>query len=505
MNNKLLLLFLTVSSLLYSQNATIAGLDLNGDGFLSLRIEPKSTEIGKLYNGDKVRILQKRGKYYKVEDLKSTKVGWAHSNWITINENTTRKKQNMKPNTQSDSTLKTNISTNEKKLKVPNNEFKFSHKKKLNNVNLPVKKVIVTGMGIDEQKAIKNATKSAIQQVVGMYVVSDTVMKNRKLIKDEVLTQSNAYVKSFKTLNKSKDEDGLYEIEAEVEVEVGKLAKTLSNLNIAVKGVGSDELKAKASANFSSISDFKAMVQKVIIEPIQKNNIYEIKINGLDVVNDDVPNLQSEGHTELTEEGLVPFRLSFSMSLSGGYINSIESFLENASKESSSSNTRNSISIYKIKGIKSPSGNILKVMEMPKKTYTLSSRNFNIYKKQMRKFKGRKKLNIKISFLDTEKGIIKEFGYLTDTPNMLPKDRTPIYIDNKYYTDGRDGFYLGAMSTTDRGRSGKFLEGIPHYKDIFYVMGAQKLFTYLYLNEEEAAQIDTVKITTSWGKAAYYN
>jgi hypothetical protein len=389
------------------------------------------------------------------------------------------------------------------------NEFHYTPKTEEKAKNpVSIKKVIVTGMGIDEQKAIKNATKSAIQQVVGMYVVSDTVMKNRKLIKDEVLTQSNAYVKSFKTLNKSHDEDGLYEIEAEVEVEVGKLTKTLSNLNIAVKGVGSDELKAKASANFSSISDFKAMVQKVIIEPIQKNNIYEIKVHSLNVINEDIPNLQAEGRTEFTEEGLVPFKLSFSMSLSEGYINSIESFLNNAAKESSEDNThaRNSISIYKVRGIKQVSGKILKVTEMLKKSYILSSRNYNLYKKQMQKFKQGKYLKIKISFLDTKKNVIKQFTYMTDTPNMLPKDRTPIYIDNKYYPSyvgenkfiGADTVYLGAMATTDRGRSGKYLEGIPHYKDNFYVMGQQKLFTYLYLNEEEASQIDTVKITTSW-------
>lgn len=52
--------------------------------------------------------------------------------------------------------------------------------------NKTIHKVIVTGIGINENKAIKNATKSAIQQVVGMYVVSDVLMKNSKLIKDEV-------------------------------------------------------------------------------------------------------------------------------------------------------------------------------------------------------------------------------------------------------------------------------------------------------------------------------
>ena len=77
-----LLLVLSFSTLLASENAVVQGLDPEGDGFLSLRVNPKSTEIGKLYNDDELEILDKSGKYYKVKDLKSSKIGWAHSNWI---------------------------------------------------------------------------------------------------------------------------------------------------------------------------------------------------------------------------------------------------------------------------------------------------------------------------------------------------------------------------------------------------------------------------------------
>ncbi len=61
-----------------------------------------------------------------------------------------------------------------------------------------IEKVVVSGSGLSEDKAIQSASKTAIQQVMGMYVVSDTVMQNRELIKDEVFSQSNAYIKTFK-------------------------------------------------------------------------------------------------------------------------------------------------------------------------------------------------------------------------------------------------------------------------------------------------------------------
>ncbi len=62
----------------------VYGLDPNGDGFLSIRRKPKSTEIGRLYNGSKVELLGKRGKWHKVRDLRTGTVGWSHGKWISV-------------------------------------------------------------------------------------------------------------------------------------------------------------------------------------------------------------------------------------------------------------------------------------------------------------------------------------------------------------------------------------------------------------------------------------
>ena len=82
MRKILSLLLLTMTFLFSSQMGVVHSLDPNGDGFLSIRTKPKGREIGKLYNGDKVKILSKKGKYYKIEKVSSGMVGYAHSNWI---------------------------------------------------------------------------------------------------------------------------------------------------------------------------------------------------------------------------------------------------------------------------------------------------------------------------------------------------------------------------------------------------------------------------------------
>ena len=62
----------------------VFGLDSYGDGFLSIREKPNSTKIGELYNGDKVEILDKKGKWFKIRAIKSGIVGWSYSDWIHV-------------------------------------------------------------------------------------------------------------------------------------------------------------------------------------------------------------------------------------------------------------------------------------------------------------------------------------------------------------------------------------------------------------------------------------
>ena len=62
----------------------VHGLDPYGDGFLSLRSKPKGREIAHLYNGTKVKILDKRGPWYKVIKISTGQRGWTHGKWILV-------------------------------------------------------------------------------------------------------------------------------------------------------------------------------------------------------------------------------------------------------------------------------------------------------------------------------------------------------------------------------------------------------------------------------------
>lgn len=80
---KILAFFIVSLTFLFSSEmAVVQGLDPRGDGFLSIRTKPHKKEVGRLYNGDKVKILSQRGKYYKVRNVASGQVGWAYAKWI---------------------------------------------------------------------------------------------------------------------------------------------------------------------------------------------------------------------------------------------------------------------------------------------------------------------------------------------------------------------------------------------------------------------------------------
>ena len=60
--------------------------------------------------------------------------------------------------------------------------------------------VVATGVGADPEQAKQNAFSAAIEQVVGVLVDAETIVKNDEVVRDEVLTFSRGYVNEFKEI-----------------------------------------------------------------------------------------------------------------------------------------------------------------------------------------------------------------------------------------------------------------------------------------------------------------
>jgi|LWDU01.1.fsa_nt_gi hypothetical protein len=205
-----------------------------------------------------------------------------------------------------------------------------------------IETVIVEGYGATVESAQANAGKAAVSQVVGMYTVSSSAVENRKLIKDEVLSYSNGYIKTFKVID-TKQQDGLYIVEAKVEVEIGKLTQMLGKLNIALKNVNNVEFKVKAKQAFSSSKNFGKLFDEVVLIPIVSNqNIHSLEVLSMDLFDDESVGGNSDslyqfGNNSYYKEKyyngkLLPFLIKFKSTLSDEYVSSVAKLLQKTAR-----------------------------------------------------------------------------------------------------------------------------------------------------------------------------
>ena len=210
------------------------------------------------------------------------------------------------------------------------------------------KVVIATGVGETEHEAIKDAGRSAVKEAVGMFLVSETIVENEELIKDEVLSVSDGFVSKFRTISKRKDEDGLVEVKATITVVIGKVASKLRGMNISMKDIGSEEFVAVELDKFSSAGEYRKMFEEVVVKPLYINDTYELEITDfkpLDVEEIDPINYferggsgnfyfaSQKGKSRVDDGELMPYYVSFTLSLSDSYIRKVNSLFSSFSCE----------------------------------------------------------------------------------------------------------------------------------------------------------------------------
>lgn len=91
--------------------------------------------------------------------------------------------------------------------------------------------VTVTGVGDNKDEAIKDAFRNAVEQVVGVYVNSSTVVSNSKVELDNIYSNSEGYVHDFKVLRTAYKGEGCH-VQVLVDVDTEPSSKLLSDLKI---------------------------------------------------------------------------------------------------------------------------------------------------------------------------------------------------------------------------------------------------------------------------------
>jgi len=148
-----------------------------------------------------------------------------------------------------------------------------------------------TGAGVTEEAALKDAYRDAVESAVGMYVDAEQMVKNDELIKDQILTQSNAYIEK-RTVLRKEQQDGLVKVKIAAVVRKRELAKriqevmpsqtvrvgsTLGNLHarnetLDKRSEDGVALLAKALEDFhpaETLVDFKLLSSEPAIMPVK--------------------------------------------------------------------------------------------------------------------------------------------------------------------------------------------------------------------------------------------
>lgn len=129
------------------------------------------------------------------------------------------------------------------------------------------KVVVVEGVGATSGEAITDAFRSAVRQVVGIYVDSETLVSNDELIEDKVLTLSNGFVREWSRIPGSEiTSNGLCRIKIKAAVERKLLVEKLQAVNVTLSSMDGQSMFAKAVTELDAQKDSEKLVKKALSE-----------------------------------------------------------------------------------------------------------------------------------------------------------------------------------------------------------------------------------------------
>lgn len=88
---------------------------------------------------------------------------------------------------------------------------------------------------IAREKALDQAKRAAVEQAVGTLIESKTAVKNRQLVREEILTRSSGYLKNIKIVNEHKTDFGTYEVVIEADVAFAAMSNDMDRFQKLIR------------------------------------------------------------------------------------------------------------------------------------------------------------------------------------------------------------------------------------------------------------------------------
>ena len=154
--------------------------------------------------------------------------------------------------------------------------------------------VTVTGMGANREEAIRNASRRAVEQVVGTFIDSKTLMENLSIRLDEVYKKSQGFVKNIQILSENKIDNSNYKVQAKIDVDTNPNADLMNSLTLLMQlndpriavvilqqGTSEHETEAETAINSKLLEmGFSHVVDAGHIIKLQDANLLRSIFNG---------------------------------------------------------------------------------------------------------------------------------------------------------------------------------------------------------------------------------
>jgi hypothetical protein len=124
--------------------------------------------------------------------------------------------------------------------------------------------VVSSGVGLDADKAMKDALRSAVQQAVGAIVDAETLIKNENIIKDQILTYSDGYVEHIDRISETKRADGLIEVRVKATVKRRQLVEKLQTSKIIATKVDGQSLFGELATQLDAGKNAAKLLEKAL-------------------------------------------------------------------------------------------------------------------------------------------------------------------------------------------------------------------------------------------------
>ena len=90
-------------------------------------------------------------------------------------------------------------------------------------------------MGTDKDSAIRDASRLAVEQVVGTFIDSRTLMENLMIQLDEVYKKSQGFVKKIQILSESRIDGSIYRVTARIDVDTDPNGKLVDEITMLMR------------------------------------------------------------------------------------------------------------------------------------------------------------------------------------------------------------------------------------------------------------------------------